>query len=149
MFAASRSPYLPPVNAAPKKPLPERRLKVLLVEDAKVWRDRLVPLVTETPGVELLWAAESLAEAREILRMVHPDVVLLDLRLPDGNGLDLLREIKTARPEVFAVVLTALDGPSVSQSCFAAGADAFLAKSSGLVDLPELLGSIVESGSSR
>jgi DNA-binding NarL/FixJ family response regulator len=137
------------VNATPNKNAPERRLKVLVVEDAKVWRDRLVPLVTETPGVELIWAAESLAEAREILLMVRPDVVLLDLRLPDGNGLDLLREIKKPRPEVFAVVLTALDGPSVSSSCFAAGADAFLSKTSGLVDLPELLASLVESGSGR
>jgi two-component system, NarL family, response regulator DevR len=146
MFAAPPSPYLSPVNATPNKNAPERRLKVLVVEDTKVWRDRLVPLVNETPGVELIWAAESLTEAREILLMVRPDVVLLDLRLPDGNGLDLLREIKKSRPEVFVVVLTALDGPSVSPSCFAAGADAFLSKSSGLVDLPELLASLVGSG---
>lgn len=127
---------------------PAPGLKVLVLEDAADVRERLLPLVAETAGLQLLGVATSVTEAREVLRTLEPDVALLDLRLPDGSGLDLLHEIRARNAGAFVAILTAFDTPHVRRACLAAGADAFLSKTSGLDELPALLAAIA-AGSVR
>jgi len=118
----------------------ERRLKVLIVEDSTEVRGRLVSLLSEMPGLDVLWVAESVREAREVLQTLQPDVALLDLRLPDGSGLDVLREIRASiSAEAFVIVMTAFPAPHLSQACLSAGADLFLDKSGGFTELPSIL----------
>jgi two-component system response regulator QseB len=71
-------------------------------------------------------------------------VALLDLCLPDGSGLEVLRDIRARSAGTFVAILTAFDAPRVKRACLAAGADAFLSKTTGLGDLPALLASVVE-----
>jgi DNA-binding NarL/FixJ family response regulator len=123
----------------------ERRLKVLIVEDSTDVRGRLVSLLSEMPGLDVLWVAESVREAREVLRTLRPDVALLDLRLPDGSGLDVLREIRSSlSADAFVVVMTAFPAPHLSQACLAAGVDLFLDKSGGFTELPAILQVLIE-----
>jgi DNA-binding response OmpR family regulator len=126
---------------------PHTRLKVLLVEDAPEIRKRLVSLIAEVPGMDVLWAAESVAEAREALRTLRPDIALVDLRLPDGSGLDLVREIRASQMDSFVAVLTAYGGAQVREACLATGADAFLSKNDGLAGLTDMLRAFVEGAS--
>lgn len=124
----------------------DRRLKVLVLEDAPDIRRRLLPLVCGVPGLDVPAMARDVAEARELLLTLVPDLALLDLRLPDGSGLEILREVRAKNPAAFVAILTAFDEPRVRRTCLAAGADAFLSKVSGLDDLPALLASAVERG---
>ena len=132
--------------SSPKKLSVPRRLRVLVVEDAPDLRGRLVSLVTEIPDLEIAGVAGSVGEASELLRTLRPDVALLDLRLPDGSGLDVLRDLRALNTGVFVAMITAFDTPRVRSSCLEAGADAFLSKNSEIDELPDLLRSIAARG---
>jgi DNA-binding NarL/FixJ family response regulator len=131
------------VTEAPDRP--GRRLKVLILEDSVEMRRRLVPLVTDVPALDVVWVAESVREARDVLRTLTPDVALLDLRLPDGSGLDVLGEIRALRKDTFVAMLTAFDTREIKRACLDAGADAYLSKASGLEELPDLLRTLAEA----
>jgi CheY-like chemotaxis protein len=101
---------------------------ILAVEDEPLNR-RLLHVVLEPAGYTVIDAG-TLAEAREQLDRVAPDLVLLDLRLPDGEGLSLAREIR-ARPDLDAlpiVAATASAMPPVPQQAEEAGCSGFLVK---------------------
>jgi two-component system KDP operon response regulator KdpE len=72
--------------------------------------------------------ATSLARARELLSENAMDLVLMDVRLPDGSGLDLVREIKASDPELRVVVMSASVLPAERQEATLAGCDAFIPK---------------------
>jgi len=119
-------------------------LRVLHVEDAPANR-ALVRAILDRAGQER-WArvdlreATTIAEARSILASEPTDVVLLDVRLPDGNGLDLVDEIRTRAPQAKVVVVSASVLPADRASALETGADAFLAKPFGAADLEQTLG---------
>jgi len=100
---------------------------VLLVEDEP--DIALVVRLCLDPGRFAIACAGTLAEARDLLaRRPVPDLVILDLSLPDGDGLALCQEVKGAHPTLPVLVLTALAEGAERQRAEAAGADRFLAK---------------------
>ena len=101
---------------------------ILAVEDEPLNR-RLLHAVLEPAGYKVVDAA-TLAEARAWLALNAPDLILLDLRLPDGNGLDLARELKgsDSRRMIPIVAATASAMPPVKIDADDAGCDGFLAK---------------------
>ena len=130
------------VMANPKPSSVPRRLQILVVEDAPSIRGRLVSLIGEIPDLQVSGVAGSVAEANALLRTLRPDVALLDLRLPDGSGLEILGALRALKTGVFVVMITAFDTPRVRSSCLNAGADAFLSKNSEIDELADLLRSI-------
>jgi CheY-like chemotaxis protein len=105
-----------------------RRPVVLAVEDEPLNR-RLVHAILEPEGYRV-HDAVTLAEAREWLRHEHPDIILLDLRLPDGDGLILARELK-ADPRRFMIPIIAATASALSpvpEAAVDAGCDGFLIK---------------------
>jgi CheY-like chemotaxis protein len=124
------------VSDAPRDPDPatgtarpgERPTVVLAVEDEPLNR-RLVHAVLEPAGYRVIDAA-SLAEAREVIARDRPDVILLDLRLPDGDGLGLARELK-ADPALYLIPIIAATASALSpvpEAAVDAGCDGFLVK---------------------
>jgi two-component system response regulator HydG len=75
-----------------------------------------------------LLEARTLGQARGILTEEAIDLVLLDVRLPDGSGLDLVREIKSLKPDLGVVVMSASVLPEEREEAVRAGCDAFVAK---------------------
>jgi CheY-like chemotaxis protein len=124
---------LPPAFAPPG---PAQTL--LLVEDSRHAAEA-VRLIARRLGLRLR-RAETLAGARQHLRVYRPDVVLVDLGLPDGSGLELIAELSAARPRLRRVVALSAD-PEAGPEALAAGACVFVAKPLRLpADLPALLG---------
>jgi CheY-like chemotaxis protein len=121
------------------------QLRVLLVEDSAEMRTRVVSLLSEVPGVDVVWSAEGVSEALEVLRHLHVQAALVDLRLPDGSGLDVVAAIRTKLPDVVTVVMTAFESPELKRKCLHAGADYFLGKSTLAGALPEIFASITAS----
>ncbi len=102
-------------------------LRVLIVEDdpqiaALHWR------LLEAGGFEVLGQAESLRVARAMARSLPPDLLLLDVHLPDGRGLDLLRELRVAGARVDAVLVTAASDAASVQDALLHGAADYLVK---------------------
>jgi DNA-binding NarL/FixJ family response regulator len=85
-------------------------LRVMLVEDHVSYRQAIAFLVSREPDIEVVAQAGSLAQAREALLDGHVDVAVLDLALPDGDGSDLIGELRRSNPGVTVVVLSAATG---------------------------------------
>ncbi|MCB1349358.1 MAG: response regulator [Paracoccaceae bacterium] len=107
----------------PERPL--NGLKVLVVEDSR-FAAQAVRLLTLYSGARLR-RADSLAAAHRHLAIYRPDIVIVDMGLPDGDGAELIGELARADPRVPVLVGTSGD-PGAETSAMAAGADGFLAK---------------------
>lgn len=130
---------LPPTFAADVLGDGGSTMEVLVVDDSPAVRLRVVARLTEA-GLEVIAEAGTVAEALACVAARVPDAIVLDLQLPDGNGLDVLPVVKACVPAPVVVVLTNAGPPSYRARCLARGADAVLDKSTefeGLV--PTLL----------
>jgi DNA-binding response OmpR family regulator len=99
---------------------------VLLVEDNELAREAL-RLLLQVTGHRVS-VAGSVAEALRVARLERPDLVLLDLTLPDGDGLDIVRELLVEENPPTFVALTGHDGVEVAQLCRATGCTTVLVK---------------------
>lgn len=108
--------------------------KILLVEDSKAFRDTVSQLLGVYNDVD---GAEDLASARQRLREGAYDVVVLDKGLPDGDGIDLIGDIKTSNPNAVVIVLTSDSDFSSVKHSIARGADDYVVKSESVI--PDLL----------
>ena len=99
-------------------------------------------MLTETRGVEVAGEAASVADAVARLPGGRPDAVLVDLRLPDGDGFDVIRAAKALTPAPVIVVLTSYAYPQLQARGLAAGADWFLDKATEFLRVPEILTSL-------
>jgi DNA-binding NarL/FixJ family response regulator len=105
-----------------------RSVRVMLVEDHTAFRQTLAFLLCHEPDLEVVAQAGSLAEARGTLAEGRLDVAVLDLVLPDGDGSDLIGELRRRNPGVSIVMLSAAMGPGDLDEAVKAGADAVLDK---------------------
>lgn len=102
-------------------------IRVMLVDDHPVVRDGLRSMLVD-PGVEVVGEAGRAAEAVGQIREVIADVVLLDMALPDADGVTTLKRLKVARPQARIVVLTMHDNPALVREAVHAGASGYLLK---------------------
>src|SRR6202521_3407017 len=103
-----------------------RRIKVMLVDDHEVVRRGLRSLVETTADLEVVGEAGSVAEAIRQAQASQPDVVVMDVRLPDGSGIEAAREIRAQRPATRVLMLTSYaDEAAVFASIMAGGAGLF------------------------
>jgi DNA-binding NarL/FixJ family response regulator len=114
-------------------------IRVFIVEDSPIVRDRLIDMLSELEAVEVVGQSENAAEATQMIRELRPDAVVLDIRLASGNGIDVLRTIKKERPHVLVIMLTLYPDPQYRESCMKAGASFFLDKFTGFEKIPEAL----------
>jgi two-component system response regulator DevR len=110
-------------------------LRILLVDDHEVVRVGVRALIERQPGMEVVGEAATVREAVRQAEQLAPDVVVLDIRLPGGNGLDACRQIKAHRPETRIIVLTSFPDDEVLLDAIACGADGYVLKQIGSDDL--------------
>lgn len=101
-------------------------IRVLLVDDHAVFRQALSLFLDRQPDIEVVAQAGTLAEARQSLGGV--DVIVLDIALPDGNGFELIGELRKLDPDVAVLVLSGTIDPAYPERALEAGADAMLSK---------------------
>jgi two-component system, NarL family, response regulator DevR len=106
-------------------------LRLLIVDDHEVVRAGLRILLKRWPGIEVVGEATTAAEGIMESRRLAPDVVLLDMRLPDGSGVDACREIRSSSPHSRVVFLTAFGDDEAVLAAIFAGADGYLLKKIG------------------
>jgi DNA-binding NarL/FixJ family response regulator len=114
------------------------KIKVFIADDSLIVREHLVAMLDELAGIETVGQAENVAEAISGIRILQPDVVILDIRMPGGNGIDVLQNIKQDEVAPMVIILTNYPYPGYRQKCLQAGADFFLDKSTEFDQIPEL-----------
>ena len=103
-------------------------LTVYIVDDSSMMRERLTELLKDTAGVEIVGQGGDPLEALDSIRKAHPDVVILDIRLPRRSGIDVLKDIKKKPRAPIVIMITNYPYRQYRQGCMAAGADYFFSK---------------------
>jgi two-component system response regulator DevR len=106
----------------------ERPLRLMVVDDHEVVRQGLVSLLDRRSGFEVVAQAGTMAEAVAVAARYEPDLVIMDVRLPDGSGIEACREIRAARPETRVVMLTSYPDEEAVLSAIIAGSSGYLLK---------------------
>ncbi len=118
-------------------------MKILIADDAPLIRDRLRRLFGEIDGVDDVIESSGCSETLEAIDNEAPHVVLLDLFMPDGTALDVLRTLSEATARPYVVVLTAWPDDSVRDQCLEAGADYFFSKNAEFMNAVDAVRSMV------
>ncbi len=114
-------------------------IRTLVVDDHLVVREGLRWMLTADEGVEIVGEAESAAAAMEAIEEARPDVVLLDIHLPDRSGLEALRDIADRFPSLPVVILTMSPEPEYVEEAVRAGAMGYLVKNAPRAELVRAL----------
>lgn len=109
-------------------PPPEGTIRVYLLDDHEVVRRGLRDLVEAAPDMEVVGESGSAREATRRIPALLPDVAVLDVRLPDGSGIEVCREVRSIDPRIRALVLTSYDDDQALVSSVLAGASGYLLK---------------------
>jgi DNA-binding NarL/FixJ family response regulator len=115
----------------------KRRVSVLVVDDSLTVRDRVVRLVKEVKGVEVVGQAESARQAISAIREARPQVVILDLYMPGESGLVVLETFRSEAERPKFIVFTNYASAQYRRKCLDAGATYVLDKSNDFENLPE------------
>lgn len=113
----------------------EGSISVLIVEDHRMVAEGLSRALSAEPDIDVVGTAATLAEAHPLVRRLHPDVVLMDYRLPDGDGITATRHIHTAQPSTRVVILTASDDATVLADALEAGCSGYVTKDRSVLDM--------------
>jgi two-component system response regulator DevR len=106
----------------------EKQHRLLVVDDHEVVRQGLVAMLQRRPGFQVVAEAGTAAEAIDMARRYQPDLVVMDVRLPDGSGIEACREIRAEMPGTRVVILTSYPDEEAVFSAIVAGASGYLLK---------------------
>ncbi len=123
--------------------MPMGQISVFVIEDHELVRDALGHFIARDPDLDLAGAAGTAAEGLAGVESLDPDVALLDVYLPDGNGIEVCREIKSRNPAIKCVVLTGA-GDEAFVEALVAGADAYIGKEAGFSELSGLISQVAQ-----
>ena len=113
--------------------MPDHRLRILIVDDSALYCQLVNNVLRQVPDVNVVGTAKSGQEALELLEQLVPDLMTLDVRMPGGDGIDVLREMNKRRSRTKAIMLSSLtaDGAQVTTDALMEGAFDFIQKPSG------------------
>jgi DNA-binding NarL/FixJ family response regulator len=103
-------------------------IDVLIVDDHPIMRVGIAAILNGQPGFRVVGQADTVAEAVRLFTALQPAITLMDLRLPDGNGVQAIREIRAKAPNARIVVLTTYEGDEDIHQALEAGARGYLIK---------------------
>lgn len=106
-------------------------IRVFLVDDHEIVRRGIADLLGTQPDMEIAGEAGTARQARGRIEATQPDVAVLDVRLPDGSGIDVCREIRSRLPQVACLILTAYDDDAAVNAAVLAGAAGYVLKDVG------------------
>ncbi|MGQ0667935.1 MAG: response regulator transcription factor [Nitrospiraceae bacterium] len=112
-------------------------IRILLVDDHEVIRVGLRTVLNQQHGLKVAGEAATMADAIRQAQKLKPDLILMDIRLPDGSGIDACREILTAQPDTRVIFLTSYSDDDSVLAAVLAGAHGYVLKeinSAGLID---------------
>lgn len=126
------------------KPTP---IRVMLVDDHEVVRIGLRSVLQQKPRIHLVGEADNIMDARTMAADLHPQVILMDVRLPDGSGVDACRDILSRCPDTRVIFLTSYEDEDSMLAAVVAGASGYLLKEVGSDRLLQVIEMVAEGHS--
>ena len=117
----------------------EMKLKVFIADDSTEIRNRLKEMLKENTSIHLVGEAGDAEHANIALGNLKPDVVILDIHMPKGEGMRVLKDIKTNDPGRIVIIFTAFPSPPYRQAYLNAGADYFFDKTKDVQEMGDVL----------
>jgi DNA-binding NarL/FixJ family response regulator len=117
---------------------------ILIVDDSVIVIDRLVNMLEELTTNHIIFTSHSYKEAINAITEKNIDIAVLDINLPDGNGINILRYLKKNKPAVQAIMLTNKSSEFYRKLCLKEGAADFIDKFSGFDTLPKIISSLLK-----
>jgi DNA-binding NarL/FixJ family response regulator len=115
------------------------RIGVFLVDDHEIFRRGIRALLAGEPGIDVVGEAETASAALARIPALRPDVAVLDVRLPDGSGISVCREIRSALPQTACLMLTGYNDEQALMGAIIAGAAGYVSKQTCGTDLVSAL----------
>ncbi|HEY0258784.1 MAG TPA: response regulator transcription factor [Lacisediminihabitans sp.] len=112
-------------------------IRVFLLDDHEIVRRGIAEVINAEADMEVIGEAATVAQARARIAATRPDVALLDVRLPDGSGIDVCRDVRSQDPNIRCLMLTGYDDDEAISAAVLAGASGYVLKDvrgSGLID---------------
>ena len=125
----------------------DRLIKVFLLDDHEVVRQGLRALLESTGSIEVVGEAGTATEATARIPALHPDVAVLDARLPDGSGIEVCRTVRGVDPTIRALILTSYDDDEALFAAIMAGASGYVLKDVKGLDLVAAIRQVAEGNS--
>ncbi len=122
-----------------EKGITEGTVRVLIADDSSAMLERLSQMVARVPAVGMVHLARDVSGTLELVRAETLDLVILDIQMPGGSGLDVLRAAKAKSPATIVIMLTNFPYPQYRQRCMELGADYFISKSTNSNELSRLI----------
>ena len=116
-----------------------KKIRILLIDDHLIVRQGIKSIIQNYSEFEIIGEASNGEEALKFISVQNADIVLMDLKLPDIDGTDLIQRIHTIAPDCAVLVLTAYINPSLVNACLQAGARGYLLKDAENLNLREHL----------
>jgi DNA-binding NarL/FixJ family response regulator len=114
-------------------------MTILLVDDSDIFRSRIVEILDNNNKSTDILEANSILEAKEIMLDVLPDILITDIRMPGGTGLDLIKHVRKENPVTLIIVITNYPEAQYKVEAFKTGANYFFDKSSEMDNLLEII----------
>jgi len=116
---------------------------ILIVDDSIILSDRIIQLIREEGLIHTIVYVGTYELALKQLRLQQPDLILLDISLPDGNGIDLLKMIRTLYPDTKSIIVTNHADDYYKDLCISLGAFLFLDKSKDFELIPAYISNLL------
>lgn len=123
-------------------------MKIFIADDSAVMRERIIEMLSELPGIKIAGEAPSSRKAIDSIKKLKPDVVILDIRMRGGNGIEVLKNNKKNRKPL-VIVLTNYPYPQYRKKCMEAGADFFFDKATEFHKINEVLKELIQRSKTR
>lgn len=117
-------------------------IRVMIVDDHEIVRRGIAEIVDRAEGLEVVAEAGSVSDAVRRAQLVRPDVMLVDLQLPDGTGIDIMNTLGESNPEIRPIVLTSFDDDGALAESLEAGARAYLLKTVRGAEITDVIKSV-------
>jgi DNA-binding NarL/FixJ family response regulator len=120
--------------------------RVLVVDDHPLFRDGIVAALSGAPDLDVVGEAETVADAVRMVEETTPDVVLMDLNLPDGSGIDATRDLLDAHPEIRVLVMTMSSDDEAVVAAMRSGARGYVVKGAGREEVLSAVRTVAQGG---
>ena len=114
-------------------------MKIIVVDDSRIQCERVISMLSTIPEVEIVAEAENSHEAIKYIEELKPDVLILDTRMPDENGLKVLKDIQQKKLSLIKIIFTNYPIQQYKAKCFELGADYFFYKATEFNALKEMV----------
>lgn len=124
-------------------------MRVFIADDSMLILERLKAMLSDLPEIEIIGESRDGFGAIEALRKLNPDVVILDIKMPGVDGIDVLKYIKNNNQDIRVIMLTNYPFPQYRKKCMKLGADYFFKKSTEFENIMDALNQLIQNSKER